>query len=166
MVVEISKFSLTIYYMPALYLLLKSSPNSRLEYSLQQNMPTASCSSHHGHLTCSRRVSVGVWIEVRISDRVWMEGLHHKSAELFLLTETNAAFSFHWNSMALLTHVWLMAHNIPLDMFFSRTSSQPIVPWSLFVLLIISAWPLLKIIKKKYLPWLRFPSTHCCSLSD
>lgn len=128
MVVEISEFSLTIYCMPAPYLLLKTSPNSILEYSLQQYLPTASCSSHHGHLTCSRHVCVGVWIEVRISDRVWMEGLYHMSGELFLLIEPNAAFFFHWNSMVLLTHVWLMAHSIPLICFFPEFLHNQLFP--------------------------------------
>lgn len=50
MVVDISDFPLTAYYVPALYLLLKSSSNSTPEYCLQQYMPIASCSSHHGHL--------------------------------------------------------------------------------------------------------------------
>lgn len=128
MVVEISEFPLTIYYKPALYLLLKSSPNSILEYFLRQYRPTASCSSHHGHLTCSRHVCVGIWIEVRISDRVWMEGVHHMSGELFLLIEPNAAFSFHWNSVALLTHIWLMAHSIPLWCFFPELLHNQLFP--------------------------------------
>lgn len=164
MVVGISEFPLTTYYMPALYLLLKTSPDSILEYSLQQFMPTASCSSHHGHLTCSRHVSVGVWIKVRISDRVWMEGLYHMSGELFLLIEPNAAFSFHWNSMELLTHVCLMAHSIPLICFFPELLHNQLFPG-----LYLCCWlfqPKYCSHPKSHPPWLRFPSTHCCSLSD
>lgn len=159
MVVEISEFPLTIYYKPALYLLLKSSPNSILEYFLQQYRPTASCSSHHGHLTCSRHVCVGIWIEVRISDRV--EGVHHMSGELFLLMQHSLFIETVW-------HCWLIFGWWPTaslcDVFFQNFF---IINCSLVFICAVDYFSLIDAYTQKNdPPWLRFPSTHCCSLSD
>lgn len=125
-------------------------------------MPTASCSSHHGHLTFSRHVSVGVWIEVRISDRVWMEGLHHMSGELFLLIEPNATL-LSLKQHGIVDSCLFDGPQHPFDMFFSQNFLTTncflvfICAVDYFSLNVAENYP------KNCLPWCRLPSIHCCS---
>lgn len=67
-----------------------------------------------------------------------MEGLHHMSGELFLLIEPNAVL-LSLKQHGIVDSCLFDGPQHPFDMFFPRTSSQPIASWSLFVLLIISA---------------------------